>query len=80
MINKETAERIIKVLTSDCEDSDLFDVFKKEFDDDNSWYIYYLASTWYNDLQGWCEMIVAGQSEKDFFIETDNEMNEPISI
>lgn len=80
MIDKETAERIIKVLTSDSEDSDLVNAFKKEFKDDNSWYIYYLASTWDNDLQGWCEMIVSGQSEDDFFGSDFELIDKPIKI
>jgi len=65
--NKVIAQKILNVLNSDCEDSELSDAFEKEFENDPMWYIYYLASTWSNDLESWCKMIVSGKSEEEFF-------------
>jgi len=65
---KVLAQKILNVLNSDCEDSELSDAFEKEFKNDPMWYIYYLAaSAWSNDLESWCKMIVSGKSEEEFF-------------
>ena len=68
MTNLEIANKILKVLKSEIENnSDYADLFQKEFDNDFIWYPLYLASTWDNDLQGWCEAVIEGLSEKEFF-------------
>lgn len=70
IITKEIAQKVLNVLNKSEEDFDYCDEFKKEFDDDSIWYILYLASTWYNDLQDWCEAII-NDSLDEFFDVTD---------
>lgn len=66
--NLELATKILKVLNSEIENRfDYADLLRKEFNNDFIWYPLYLAFTWENDLQGWCEAIVEGKSEKEFF-------------
>lgn len=68
MTNIELAKKILKVLNLQTENLvDLYDEFRKEFSNDFIWYPLYLASTWDNDLQSWCEHIIEGKSEKEFF-------------
>lgn len=74
MTNLEIANKILKVLKLEIDREDeLSEAFKQEFDNDFIWYPLYLASTWNNDLQGWCEAVIEGKSEKEFFGDTENE-------
>lgn len=77
ILSKEIAQKILNVLKDNSDEDHQYDAFKKEFDNDPIWYVLALASYWYNDLQGWCEAIIADDLH-NFFCSEDDILNKEL--